>query len=221
MTEFGVGETTFVIPGPAGDLEVLTATPKPEQKVIPPIAIICHPHPLFAGTMNNKVVTTLFRVSQDLGLRTVRFNFRGVGKSAGTFDQGHGELEDLFAVVAWVKKTLPDAPIWLAGFSFGAYIAAKAAIQMPVERLVCVAPPVINFKMENFPSITCPWIVVQGDQDDVVLPEAVFQWAANMQPAPVVMKIIGAGHFFHGKLLELRERLVGLLREDPERSLSS
>jgi uncharacterized protein len=200
---FPDNEKTFLLPGPAGELEVLT-TP---QVTLDRVAIICHPHPMHGGTMSNKVVTTLARTFKELGLATVRFNFRGVGKSTGAYDEGKGELDDLLAVIAWVQAACPSAIIWLAGFSFGAVIAAKAATQVSVAQLVCVAPPVMRFDIKNLPPIQCPWVVVQGDQDEVIDAQAVFDWVASVKPAPVLIRMEGAGHFFHGQLLELRKRL--------------
>ena len=207
MQVFPEIETTFLLPGPSGVLEVLVTPVEGSQDV----AVICHPHPLFSGTMHNKVVTTLARTFKDVGMSTVRFNFRGVGKSEGVFDKGVGELDDLFAVMEWVKRVCPERVISLAGFSFGSYVAAKGAIKIPVKQLICVAPPVINFAMGNLPAITCPWVVVQGDQDDVVAPEAVFEWVEKSVHKPVLIRLDGAGHFFHGRLLELRERLEQVL----------
>lgn len=206
MQSFPEKESTFLLPGPAGELEVLAANVEAANDITP-IAIICHPHPLHSGTMNNKVVTTLARTFKDLNLRTVRFNFRGVGKSTGTYDQGVGECDDLITIINWVKQLFPQAPIWLAGFSFGSYIAAKVSTQIQIAQLVCVAPPVINFKMENLPPITCPWVIVQGDQDEIVSAGAVFAWAESVVHKPVIIRMPGAGHFFHGQLLELRDRL--------------
>src|SRR5690348_488965 len=118
MHPFPEKEATLILPGPVGDLDVI-ATNHEQANNTTPIAIVCHPHPLHGGTMNNKVVTTLARTFKDLGLRSVRFNFRGVGKSGGIYDHGVGECKDLIAVIDWVKKIFPQAPIWLAGFSFG------------------------------------------------------------------------------------------------------
>jgi alpha/beta superfamily hydrolase len=210
MQLFPQTESTFLLPGLVGDLEVLT-TPIENTHAETPVGIICHPHPLHGGTMNNKVVTTLARTFKELGLRTIRFNFRGVGKSAGVFDHGDGETKDLLTIVEWSKQNFPTAPIWLAGFSFGSYVAAKAATQITAEKLVCVAPPVLNFPMQTIPPITCPWVVVQGEEDEVVSPAAVFSWVEEREPKPLLIRIEGAGHFFHGKLIELREKLVGVL----------
>lgn len=209
MLSFPLEETTFLLPGPAGDLEVL-ATPVAENPKNN-VAIICHPHPLFGGTMTNKVVSTIARALKDLNIPTVRFNFRGVGKSAGSFAEGVGELEDLKAVIAWVKKVCPDKEVWLAGFSFGGFIAAKAATEIPVAQLVTVSPQASRFVEEkNFPEILVSWLMVQGEQDDVVSPQELYDWIATLKHKPVLIKI-AAGHFYHGKLLELREKLVAAL----------
>jgi hypothetical protein len=153
------------------------------------------------------VVTTLVKTFQYLGVTTVRFNFRGVGRSEGMFNHGHGELEDLLAVVNWMQQAHPQQDIWLAGFSFGAYVAAMAATQMKLAKLVTIAPPVQHFPMHTLPPILCPWVLVQGELDDIVPPQAVFSWAEGREPKPVVLRFAGADHFFHGQLGELRGRL--------------
>jgi len=209
MRSFPTSETPFLLPGPAGNLEVI-ASPAEENNHQSITAVICHPHPLFGGTMNNKVVTTLARTFHELGLATVRFNFRGVGKSTGTHADGVGEVDDLLAVVDWVKKTCPDNQLWLAGFSFGGYIAARVATQIPVAQLVTVAPQASRFTAE-FPPIIVPWVLVQGEEDDVVSPQEVYAWIDTLEHKPVLIRIPGAGHFFHGKLLELRDRLEQVL----------
>jgi uncharacterized protein len=203
-------ETKTLIQGPAGQLEVVLATPTEEARSA--WGIVCHPHPLFGGTMHNKVVTTLVKTFQGLGVPTVRFNFRGVGLSEGTFDQGQGELYDLLAVIEWVQQQGIKNEIWLAGFSFGAYVAAKAATTIPVSKLVTVAPPVEHFPMVSLPPITCPWVLVQGEVDEVVPPKAVLEWAESREPKPVILRFPEAGHFFHGQLGELRERIAGVLK---------
>lgn len=205
-------ETTQLIQGPAGQLEVILS--KPTGKAKRAWGIVCHPHPLFGGTMHNKVVTTLVKTFQALGVHTVRFNFRGVGKSEGQFDKGNGELFDLLAVVEWVLREQPDRSIWLAGFSFGAYIAAKAATQIPIAQLVTVAPPVHDFPMKKLPPITAPWILVQGELDEIVPPKKVFAWAEKRNPKPIILKFPNAGHFFHGQLGELRTRLEAAITSE-------
>lgn len=204
-------ETTFLLPGPVGELEVLLSA-APQESGKEAMAVICHPHPLHGGTMNNKVVTTLSKAFQLLNMQTVRFNFRGVGKSGGSYGEGWGELQDLYAVLDWVKLLAPEAPIWLAGFSFGAYISIRAATERPVAGLVSVAPPVNHFPFNQPVSIACPWVVVQGDRDEVVPLEAVLAWVESLDPRPELVRFPEAGHFFHGGLTELKEALVGKLR---------
>ncbi|EKD71390.1 MAG: hypothetical protein ACD_46C00194G0004 [uncultured bacterium] len=202
-------KNTTLIHGPVGQLEIAVEAADEPSGVW---GIICHPHSLYGGTMNNKVVTTLAKTFQGLGATTVRFNFRGVGKSDGHFANGNGELDDLLAVIDWVHRENSKQEIWLAGFSFGAYIAAKAATMVPVKKLVTVAPAVQHFPMQYLPPILCQWVLVQGDQDDVVPPEAVYAWAESRIPPPKIIRFPEAGHFFHGQLAELRLRIEEALR---------
>lgn len=206
MQLFPNEETTFLFPGPVGNIEIIAHSPR-EEKQIAATVIICHPHPLFGGTMNNKVVTTLARVFHDLGLRTVRFNFRGVGKTEGIHDQGVGEMEDVLAIANWIKKIFPNDKIWLAGFSFGGFVATMAATQLYVEKLITVAPQVSRFAGTNVSSITAQWLVVQGELDDVVSPAEVYAWINTIEPKPALIRLPNAGHFFHGQLLELRKAI--------------
>lgn len=204
-------EVHRLIDGPAGKLELATSGSLDEEHHA--WGIICHPHPLYGGTMQNKVVTTLAKTFQHLHLNTVRFNFRGVGKSEGEFDNAVGELDDLLAVVAWLKREHPKREVWLAGFSFGSYIAAMAATQLEIKKLVVVAPPVQNFSMQTLPPILCPWILVQGEKDDVVSPQEAIAWAESCHPKPTIIRFPETGHFFHGQLLELQTRLTEKLKE--------
>lgn len=205
LTKLLSNETAKTITGPAGKLEIAIGTPAGEERNA--VGIICHPHPLYDGTMYNKVVTTLARIFQAKGLTTIRFNFRGVGKSEGKYDFGRGEVNDLLAVAAWAAQEMGQHELWLAGFSFGAFIAASGAVQLPVKKLVTVAPPVMHFPMRDLPPILCDWILVQGEQDDVVPSEEVFVWAEGRQPPPKMIRFPEAGHFFHGQLGELRTRI--------------
>lgn len=200
-------QASLQLAGPAGQLEVLTSYPESPRNP-PLIAVICHPHPLFGGTLNNKVVTTLARSFKAMGFSTVRFNFRGVGKSQGDYDQGIGETEDLLALLKWLKITCPEHAIWLAGFSFGAYVAAHTAKKWPVKQLVCVAPPIENFPFKPLLPFPCPWLLIQGDHDEIVSPTAIFSWVESLANPPMVIKIKDATHFFHGHLIELREQLI-------------
>jgi len=199
-------EITQVIDGPAGKLEIaVNEATSPEHNAW---GIVCHPHPLYGGTMHNKVVTTLAKTFQGMGVTTIRFNFRGVMRSEGRFDNGNGELEDLLAVIDWVQKEKNKNEIWLAGFSFGSYIAAKAATQIKVEKLVTVAPPIQHFPMKDLPPIFCRWVLVQGELDDVVPAKAVLEWAESRDPQPIIIRFPQAGHFFHGALTELKAALL-------------
>src|SRR5213078_1244039 len=167
--------TPLSIPGPAGSLDATTSCPVVgEPKAT---AIVCHPHPLYGGSMDNKVVHTLARSFVELGLRTVRFNFRGVGASTGTFSQGDGETEDVLAVANWVRERLPAEILWFAGFSFGAYMALRAAERFPVAQLVLVAPPVQLYpNLGSTPRPRAPSLVLQGEDDDVVPLDSVRSW---------------------------------------------
>lgn len=210
MKDFPSEETTFLLSGHVGAIEVLTHTPK-DISFIKGTAIICHPHPLFGGTMHNKVVTMLHRVFNELGLRTVRFNFRGVGKTEGEHDNGRGETNDVVAIAEWINTIYPNDPLWLAGFSFGGFVAASAATHLTVTQLVSIAPMVSRFYEANLPPITCPWLIVQGEEDEVIAPEETYRWIETLQPKPQLIRMPNAGHFFHGKLMELRRVLTTTL----------
>jgi uncharacterized protein len=198
MTEF---LATKAIPGPSGTLELACALPATEPYQL---ALICHPHPLFGGSMGNKVVTTLERCFRDQGAATVRFNFRGVGQSAGVFDQGLGESDDLQAVFSFAREIFPSLPLVLAGFSFGSFVATRMANQLQATELISIAPPVQSWDFETIHAPQMPWLVVQGEQDEVVAPDAVYRFVAAQKPAPTLLRLPEATHFFHGKLLELR-----------------
>lgn len=203
-------ETQQELKGPAGKIEAVIGEPIGYDRNA--IGVICHPHPLHGGTMTNKVVTTLCKAYQGLGVTTVRFNFRGVGDSQGEYDYGKGEVEDLLAVVKWLQQERGNNELWLGGFSFGAFIAASGAVLLPAKKLVTVAPPVMHFPMRELPPITCDWVLVQGEQDEVVPPEEVFVWAEGRQPAPKVIRFPETGHFFHGRLGELRTQVAEALQ---------
>ncbi|HEX5314067.1 MAG TPA: alpha/beta hydrolase [Gammaproteobacteria bacterium] len=203
----------LVIPGPAGEIEALLerrAHAEPRA-----IAVICHPHPQFRGSLDNKVVYTLSRAASGAGAAALRFNFRGVGQSAGEYDGGRGESEDLAAAERWLAARCPGAPLWRMGFSFGAAMAIKASIGEPCAILVTVAPPVASLEDYGVREGASPqasrWLLVQGERDDVVSPEAVFAWSERRRPTPEVARFADAGHFFHGRLTELRERVLAFL----------
>lgn len=191
------------IDGPAGAIEALIEDPVAR----PPdcFGIVCHPHPLFGGAMTNKVVHSVARCWQELGVPTLRFNFRGVGASQGRYDEGQGETDDVLAVVAFGRRRWPGAELWLGGFSFGAYVALRAAAQARPALLVTVAPPVGRWDFTTLTTPGCPWLIVQGDRDELVDAATVQAWAGAQRPAPQLAILKGAEHFFHGRLQELRE----------------
>jgi alpha/beta superfamily hydrolase len=189
------------IDGPAGAIECAIDVPAGEVRGV---AVVCHPHPLHGGTMDNKVAQTLARAFVALGYRAVRFNFRGVGASAGAWDEGNGEVDDALAVVAAFRDAA--LPLALAGFSFGGYVASHAAERLAggVERIVLVAPAVVMFPVARVPQDS---IVIHGETDDVVPLAAVLDWARPV-PQPVAV-VPGSGHFFHGQLALLKQLVVG------------
>lgn len=198
-----LSETAIMIPGPVGNLESLIYSVKNSQAV----AVICHPHPLFQGTMYNKVIYTLSRTFYHAGITAVRFNFRGVGKSEGSFGHSVGEIEDFLAVVNWIKETTPGVEFYFAGFSFGAYIAAAGATRQLCKQLFSVAPAVTHQPYSSLPSLSNPWLVLQGEEDEIISPQAVYDWyerAKDYHHFLSLIKFPGATHFFHGQLNTLR-----------------
>ena len=196
------------LPGPAGELEALVSEPPGGTSPAANFAVVCHPHPLYGGTLDNKVVYTLARAFEECGAPTIRFNFRGVGASAGGYDGGRGETEDALAAIAYGRDRWNGAGLWLAGFSFGAAVAVRAAARAAPEKLVLVAPGVTKMAMEGVPSPRCPWLLVQGDADEVIEPAEVLHWAQRQSVPALIRRFPDAGHFFHGRLHELREAVV-------------
>lgn len=205
-------EKNFFIQGPAGKIELSIFLPEASSE-ISRIGIICHPHPLFGGTMQNKVVTTLAKTFLTKGYAAIRFNFRGVGQSEGEYDTGKGEVEDLRAVIQWAKEHYPSASISLAGFSFGSYVAAKLTAENSelIQQLILIAPAVGRFNFDELTSFPCPIIVVQGEEDEVVAAEVVYAWVKRVSSPIKLIKFPQTTHFFHGKLQELKDSLVDFL----------
>jgi alpha/beta superfamily hydrolase len=183
---------TLLIPGPAGGIETDIHEPPAPQRGI---ALIAHPNPLQGGTKDNKVVTTLARTFSALGYVAVRPNFRGIGATAGTHDQGIGETDDLIAVAEYAKARFQTQTLLLAGFSFGSFVQTRVAKRIACERMVLVGPAVTRFAAETVPENT---LLVHGELDDVVPLAAVFDWA-RPQNLPIVV-VPGGEHFFHGRL---------------------
>jgi len=204
---FPAEQREFFLTGPVGRLECICDAPE-SGKARAATAVLCHPHPQHGGTMRNKVVTIMERALRESGLHTLRFNFRGTGESEGEFDDGNGELDDLMAVADWVRRVRPDDDLWLGGFSFGAWVSLRAAQDLPVRMLISIAPPVERYGFEKLVAPNCPWLVVQGDEDEVVSPRAVFDWIDSLDRKPELVVMEGSGHFFHRRLMDLR----GLLK---------
>ncbi len=200
----------LTLAGPAGQIEARLEFPDGSES--PRVfGVACHPHSLKGGTMDNKVTHTLARAMVECGAPAFRFNFRGVGASGGAFDRGRGEADDLAAVVEEGRRRFPGAALWLGGFSFGAFVALRAARQVAPEKLIAIAPPVVGYGLGDVDSPDCEWMLAQGDADDVVPPDAVLSWAAAQPRQPRLHVLAGAGHFFHGRLHELKPLLTGFL----------
>ncbi|MED5609892.1 alpha/beta hydrolase [Pseudomonas sp. JH-2] len=199
-------EIPLFIDGPDGPLEALHLdTPDAVG-----VALICHPHPLFAGTMQNKVVATLQRIARDAGYATLRFNFRGVGQSAGSYADGRGEIDDALAAARWLGEKHPGLPLTPMGFSFGSCVAGNAAARLEgqgvaLRHLFMLAPPVERFAVE-LPR-QCPITVVQPEDDEVVTPARVYAWSESLSLPHELLRVPGCSHFFHGKLIELKDLL--------------
>jgi alpha/beta superfamily hydrolase len=200
----------ITLAGPAGAIEAIAEDPQSAQP--PACAVICHPHPLGGGTMTNKVVHTLARCFQELGAATLRFNFRGVGASEGQFDDGNGETQDALAAIAWARARWPARPLWLAGFSFGALVALRAAAQSGPALLVTVAPPVGRWDLRTIEVPNCRWLIVQGDSDELVDAAAVRHWASALAQPPQLTLLVGVDHFFHGRLHDLKDAVLAFAR---------
>lgn len=184
------------IAGPAGNLEIAVTQPRGDVRGV---ALIAHPHPLYGGTMDNKVVQTLARSFVAMGNIVWRMNFRGVGASEGVFDDGRGELDDFRALARHAATERPGLPLTLAGFSFGGYVVSHLAKELQPVKLVLVAPAVGRFPVADVPEHT---LVIHGEEDDVVALKDVFAWA-KPQKLPITV-VPGAGHFFHGDLIKLQ-----------------
>lgn len=222
---FPTDAAALTLPGPAGTLEVAVDPPETEVTGQPVaalsiVAVLCHPLPTEGGTMHNKVVTMAARSLRELGVTTVRFNFRGTGTSEGEFDHGEGELDDLRAIVAWVRATRPDAALWLGGFSFGAYVSLRGAAELQPSVLISIAPPAGRWDFDSIALPTMPWLVIQGEEDEIVDPQVVYDWFAKIAPPDATAELIRmpeTSHFFHRKLMDLR----GAIKHGVQRHLQA
>jgi len=199
-------ENPVMIDGPVGLLQGLHL-PVAEARGI---ALICHPNPSQGGTMLNKVVSTLQRTARDSGLSTLRFNYRGTGQSEGEHDMASGEVDDAQAALAWLQAEHPGLPVYLFGFSFGGFVAGSLSGRLQqagvaVEQLYLVAPAVMRLDDEHVLANNCQLTVIQPEQDEIIDPELVYQWSGALSQPHELLKVAECGHFFHGRLVELKE----------------
>jgi uncharacterized protein len=200
------GEHPFVFAGLAGQLEAVLTVPQQVNEHY--VALLGHPHSLQGGTMNNKVVTTMVRAFSELGISSLRFNFRGVGKSEGIYDQGRGESQDMQTLARLWQQERPAARFLFAGFSFGSYVAYRAAAVTEHDLLISIAPPINYYDFNQFVPPPRPWLVFQGDDDEVVPLSVVLNFAARFSPPLPVYRFAETSHFFHSKLLKLKTQLI-------------
>ena len=208
------GVHTEIISGLVGNLELIIEVPThPDPRYL---AILGHPHSLQGGTMQNKVVTTMARAFRDLQIPSIRFNFRGVGLSEGVYADGHGESDDMLYIISLCH--VPGRMIFFAGFSFGSYVAFKTLSQYQSKfsgstGLITIAPPVHHYDYSLPLSTATPWLIVIGEADEVVPLDLVTNFAQTRIPKPKFEYFLHTGHFFHGKLLDLKAVLQSHIRQ--------
>jgi alpha/beta superfamily hydrolase len=202
-------ETPVLIDGPVGQIEALYLNLDDARG----LALICHPNPVQGGTMLNKVVSTLQRTARDAGLITLRFNYRGVGASAGASDMGSGEIDDAEAAAQWLRTKHPDLPITLLGFSFGGFVAASLGGRLEakgekLDHLFMIAPAVMRLNAEHPLPHNCPLTLIQPETDEVIDPQVVYGWSDALERPHELLKVAECGHFFHGKLTDLKDLVL-------------
>lgn len=206
MTDL-TGNTFFS--GPAGQIEAILKEPESE---VTRAVIVCHPHPLFGGTMHNKVVFRIARSFQDARFAVLRFNFRGTGRSEGTHDDGRGEQDDLRAAIRFIETRYPTAELWLAGFSFGAAVVLRAGCGNERARALVVAgAPISKYDFSEVAACNKPKLFVQGELDEFGSSEKLKRFAATLEGTSHVKIVEGADHFFEGHLPELYESVSNFI----------
>lgn len=205
MSKHPVMEKLF-LEGPVGQLEAILE--RPGEGALAGAAVVCHPHPQHGGTLHNKVAHTLARAFLRSGFEVLRFNFRGTEHSEGRYDNGVGELDDALAAIDYMRARHGAYPLWLAGFSFGAAIAVKAAVATHIDGLISVAPAISRFASGMASQPECPWLIVQGDEDELVDVEETVAWVDSLEPGPELLVVSGGEHFFHGRLTDLRDAVI-------------
>ena len=205
---------SVLIDAAAGSLEGLLESPGAGEPI--GSVVIAHPHPLHGGNMQNKVVHMLSRAFVAQRFVGLRFNFRGVGNSCGEYDEGIGELQDMLAATDWLQRRCAALPLWLSGFSFGGAMAIRAAVAEPVQAsgLISVAPAVSRFANTLPSQPACPWLIVQGDQDELVDINETIEYINGLNPGPELAVFPDGEHFFHGRLIELRDTVESFIEKN-------
>lgn len=204
------GEHSLTLPGVVGTLEAHLSIP--ESINSPFVALLGHPHSLQGGTMNNKVVTTMARAFKELGIPALRFNFRGVMQSEGDYDSGIGESEDMVALAKMWCKEDANVQFIFAGFSFGSYVVCRAATQFQESLLITIAPAVHNYDYLALTPSVSDWLLVQGDEDEVVPLDLVREFVHYANNPIHYVEMAQTSHFFHGKLIELKSHVLNFLK---------
>ena len=204
-----IRETPVFIDGPVGQLEALYLDVADPRGIV----LLCHPNPVQGGTMTNKVVSMLQRTARDAGYITLRFNYRGVGQSAGSHDMGSGEVDDAQAAAQWLRARHPDLPLTLLGFSFGGFVAASLGGRLEAQgetlaRLFMVAPAVMRLGAQDPLPQHGALTLIQPETDEVIDPQLVYDWSAALDRPHELLKVAECGHFFHGKLTDLKDLLL-------------
>jgi alpha/beta superfamily hydrolase len=193
-----------VVPGPAGKLEAIYKPGDSERTTPRHGAVVCHAHPLHGGTMHFKLIFRIARAFDELGFPTLRFNFRGVGGSHGSFDEGRGEREDVYTAVDWLAERHPDIPLIVAGFSFGAWTGMPVGCAHPnVSHVVGLGVPVRAFKLNEMTTCSKPKLIVQGTSDEFGPMAQLNSWYADLPEPKRLVRIENADHFFEGKREEM------------------